>query len=123
MSLGKRIASRSKLLAVNAPEKKKPVLRNTHPVMIYLEHDLNVKWEEFAHMKRTSKSQIAREAIQSRINTKGDPFTSGYNTALEDVAEKLREVEAFQMKFPSGRSFADYADEALATLYREQTDE
>jgi hypothetical protein len=120
MSLGKKIASRSKLLSVNAPEKKKPTLKNTHPVMIYLETDLNVKWEEYAHKKRTSKSQIAREAIQSRVSGDGDPYTNGYNAALEEVAEKIRSVEAFQMTFPSGKSFAEFAEETIATLYRDQ---
>lgn len=124
MSIGKRIASHSKLIAANpAVVKRKKGLRNTSPVMIYLDDNLNEKWEEFARKNRTSKSQIAREAIQSRINLKIDSFTSGYNTALEEMVVKLNEVEAFKMTFPSGKSFAVYAEEAIAELHRTEQDE
>jgi hypothetical protein len=123
MSLGKTIASRSKLLTVNSPDKKRSSLKQTYPVMIYLDPDLNIKWEEYAHKKRTSKSQIAREGIQSRINDDGDLFTNGYNSALEDVAQKLRSIEAFRMTFPSGKTFSEFAEETIATLYRDQGNE
>lgn len=110
------------MLLANAPEKKKPVIRNTHPVMIYLEHDLNAEWEEFSRKNRMSKSQVAREGIQARIRQGDNSFTGGYNTALEDVAEHMKSVEAFKMRFPSGKSFLEFLEEHLASMYREQAD-
>jgi len=123
MTTGNKIAIHSKLLAAQNPDKKKRSIRTTQPVMIYLDHDLNAQWEEFAHKNRTSKSQVAREAIQARVNTKGDLFTSGYNTALEDVSKAIAQIEAFKMTFPSGSTFSMYADQALATLHRENSSE
>lgn len=123
MTLGKTIASRSKLLKANNATPKKRGLVSTQPVMIYVDKELLVKWEEFAYDKTKSKSAIAREALEARLNGKENDYTSGFNAGLSAAVDAVGKVEAFKMRFPSGKSFADLLVDEVAALYRDQTNE
>jgi predicted DNA-binding protein len=123
MTSGEKIKSLSKALKVNGAPPRKRRAVNVTPVMIYVDHDLHNRWEEYAHEWAKTKSQLAREALEARLNATSNDYTTGYNDALEHVAKAIGANEAFQMRFPSGRSFAELVDEELAKLHREQKDD
>lgn len=122
MTLGKTIASRSRLLKANNAPKKRGLV-STQPVMIYVDKELLIKWEEFAYEKTKSKSSIAREALEARLNGKINDYTAGFNAGLSSAVDAVTNVEAFKMRFPSGKSFADLLADEVAVLYREQTND
>lgn len=124
MSIGTVKEIRSRLASVSKLNKigtRKRTDNPVAPVMIYIDHGLNAKWEEAARTKRVSKSQLAREGIEIRLNG-GDPFTDGFNHGLASAVEAAHKTDAFKMKFPSGKSFAELLEETVADLYREQED-
>ena len=120
MTTGNKIASRSELLKANNITPKKRGSVSSQPVMIYVDKDLLVKWDEFAYDKQKSKSAIAREALEIRLNGTGNDYTAGFNAGLEAAVDSVSKVEAFKMRFPSGKSFADLLADEVALLYREQ---
>lgn len=119
MSNGNKIASRSKLLKANDLVPKKSRAVKTQAVMIYVSKDLLIKWEEFCYDRAKTKSALAREALEMRLNSSGNDYTSGFNAGLEAAADAISKVDAFKMSFPSGKTFADLMADEVALLYRE----
>lgn len=79
---------------------------NLKPFMAYIDP------KQYSALKRFSKkhgipmSKLVRESIDARI-APGDPYSKGYNTGLENACQVVKENRAAQMRFPSGKSFAD----------------
>lgn len=81
------------------------------PFMAYIEEKQYARMRKFANLKHIPMSQLIREAIEMRIAA-GDPYTSGFNAGLDKAVTVVSNNKASQMRFPSGKSFAElFTDE------------
>lgn len=96
---------------------------NYKPFMTYLTA------QDILRLKKTSKklkapmAQIIREAINARLSG-GNPYDSGFNDGLTKAINVVSSIQAAQMRFPSGKSFAELVeDEVSKHLIVEVTNE
>lgn len=79
---------------------------NYRPFMAYLTPKEIAKLKRFSKATRTPMSQILREALTARLAT-GNPYTEGFNAGLHKAIAAVHDIQASQMRFPSGVSFAE----------------
>jgi hypothetical protein len=53
----------------------------------------------------------------------GDPYTTGFNDGLNKAITIVSDNKAAQMRFPSGRSFAELVNEDIANARMEEQGE
>lgn len=82
---------------------------NFKPFMTYLHPRDILKLKKFSKASRSPMSQIVREAIDARL-VAGNPYTSGFNAGLKKAIAVVADIQAAQMRFPSGLSFAELVD-------------
>jgi hypothetical protein len=82
------------------------------PFMAYLEDAKYVQLKRFSKQAKIPMSQLIREAIDLRISP-GDKYVTGFNDGLIAAMKAVSANEAAQMRFPSGRSFADLVNEQI----------
>ena len=64
-------------------------------------------------------SQLIREGVVSRVSGKS-MYSDGYNDGLTKAIKAIHELKFAQMRFPSGKSFADIVCDDLNTLIRKE---
>ncbi len=82
---------------------------NYKPFMTYLAPKDIVRLKRFSKTTKTPMSQIVRDALSAKLAS-GDPYTSGFNAGLKKAIDVVSGIEAAQMRFPSGLSFAELVD-------------
>jgi hypothetical protein len=89
------------------------------PFMAYIENSQHNELTKYAKKARIPMSQIVREAIALRI-AQGNPYVSGFNDGLKKAVALINANEAFQMTFPSGKSFAKLINDELESAVMEE---
>lgn len=82
---------------------------NYKPFMTYLSPKDIIRLKKFSKSTRSPMSQIVREALDARLAS-GNPYTSGFNSGLQKAISVVGDIQAAQMRFPSGLSFAELVD-------------
>ena len=82
------------------------------PFMAYLGEKEYAKLKKFSKSQNMPMSMIVREAINARV-VEGDRYVSGWNDAVDASIKKVNNCTAAQMRFPSGKSFAELIEGIL----------
>lgn len=85
---------------------------NYKPFLTYLDPREYVKLKKFAHKNKTPMTQIVREAITARISD-SNAYVNGYNDGLQEAIDAVNAMKHAQMRFPSGKSFAELVTDDL----------
>ena len=85
------------------------------PFMAYIDERQYARMKKFSTKAKIPMSQLIREAIEIRI-TKGNPYTEGFNAGVEAAIKAVTDNKASQMRFPSGKSFAELMTEDLERI-------
>jgi len=88
--------------------------------MIYLHPDERERLTLHAKQTKIPASQIAREGIKMRLEGSDNPYNKGYNEGLAEAMRITRANQGAQMKFPSGKSFADLVCDDIEQFIREK---
>ena len=100
--------------------KNKTRFKTVTPVMIYLSHDDKERLTKYATKNRIPASQVAREGIRMRMDGGDNPYNKGFNDGLNEAMQITRANKGAEMKFPSGKSFADvFKDDIEQLLIKE----
>lgn len=81
------------------------------PFMAYIENSQYTKLRKLSTKSKIPMSQLIREAIDIRVSE--NQFTAGFNSGLEHAMKMISANNASQMRFPSGKSFAELLNEEL----------
>lgn len=92
------------------------------PFMAYLEQVEIDRLKRFSKQTKLSMAQIVREAISQRM-ANGDPYQEGFNAGVDKSINAVNNMKSAQMRFPSGRSFAEMIDDELTKLKRREKKE
>ena len=92
------------------------------PVMIYLHPDERERLTRFAKQMNVPASQIAREGIRMRMEGDDNPYNKGFNEGLNEAMRIVRANKGAEMRFPSGKSFAQLVCEDIELFMREKSD-
>lgn len=76
------------------------------PFMAYLEPAQYGRMNKFSVKHRLPMSKLIREAIDMRIATDA-PYIAGFNAGIEKAMSVVSANKAAEMRFPSGKSFAE----------------
>lgn len=98
---------------------RKPPLK---PFMAYIEEDQYARMRKFSTKARVPMSHLIREAIDMRIAHTA-PYIDGYNAGLKKAIAVVAGNKAAEMRFPSGKSFAELINDDLLTAMMEKNDE
>ena len=79
------------------------------PFMAYLEPKQIAILKRFSKTHKTPMAQVIREAVNARLLS-GDQYTGGFNDGLNKAISVVNGLDAAQMRFPSGLSFAELID-------------
>lgn len=85
---------------------------NYKPFLTYLHHAEYAKLKKFATKNKTPMTQIVREAVTARISG-GNAYVSGFNDGLQEAINTVNAMKHAQMRFPSGKSFAELVSDDL----------
>jgi hypothetical protein len=96
---------------------KKPL----KPFMAYLEEGQYARMRRFALKSRIPMSQLIREAIDMRI-ANGNPYVDGFNAGIDKAMSVVSANKAAEMRFPSGKSFAELINSDLETTRMEKNE-
>jgi hypothetical protein len=88
------------------------------PVMIYLSPDDKTKLSAFAKSQKVTASQIAREGIHMRMEGSTNPYNQGFNDGLNEAMKIVKANKGAEMRFPSGKSFAQLVCEDIEQFIR-----
>jgi hypothetical protein len=80
--------------------------------MAYLLPSEISRLKKFSKQSKTPMSQIVREAVTARLASE-NPYIKGFNDGLTNAIETITNMQASQMRFPSGKSFAELVEEEL----------
>ena len=97
---------------------KKPL----KPFMAYLEEGQYARMRRFALKSRIPMSQLIREAIDMRI-ANGNPYVDGFNAGIDKAMSVVSANKAAEMRFPSGKSFAELINSDLETTRMEKNED
>ena len=97
---------------------KKPL----KPFMAYLEEGQYARMRRFALKSRIPMSQLIREAIDMRI-ANGNPYVDGFNAGIDKAMSVVSSNKAAEMRFPSGKSFAELINSDLETTRMEKNED
>ena len=96
---------------------------NYKAFMTYLNTQDIIRLKKVAKKHKLPMAQIIREAISARLSG-GDPYNAGYNDGLSKAISTVSSIQAAQMRFPSGKSFAELVEEEVAKqMIQEVADE
>lgn len=98
--------------------KEKPL----KPFMAYIDEKQYVRMRRFSLKTRIPMSQLIREAIEMRIST-GAPYIDGFNDGIDKAMLVVSSNKAAEMRFPSGKSFAELINADLETVRMEKNGE
>ena len=87
---------------------------NYKPFMAYFEPKEYLRLKKFSKDVKTPMAQILREAVTQRMSL-NNPYTSGFNDGVEACIVMVNDLQAAQMRFPSGKSFAELVEDLLVT--------
>lgn len=90
-------------------------LSKLKPFMCYIPDSQYNRLKKFSMKENLPMSQLMREAIELRI-AKGNPYVTGHNEGLTKAIKAVADHKAAQMRFPSGKSFAELFEETLEPL-------
>lgn len=76
------------------------------PFMAYLDEKQYARMKKFSVRVRIPMSHLIREAIDLRIS-EGNQYVNGFNAGIEKAMHVVSANKASEMRFPSGRSFAE----------------
>jgi hypothetical protein len=85
---------------------------NYKPFMAYFDPKEYLRLKKFSKETKTPMAQILREAVAQRMSL-NNPYTSGFNDGIEACIGLVNDLQAAQMRFPSGKSFAELVEEVL----------
>ena len=89
------------------------------PFMTYIDDNDYVKLKRFAKSKRVTMARILREGLIMRM-AEENPYMAGFNDGLDKAMGLMSANTAAQMRFPSGKSFAEImTDEIMQHRIRE----
>jgi len=94
--------------------------KSVAPLMIYVPPKEISKIKSFAKSRRSTVSQVAREALQAKMAGIEDPFNQGFNTGLKRAMEIAMQNPGSQMRFPSGKSFGELVCESILQEIRHE---
>lgn len=97
---------------------KKPL----KPFMAYLEEGQYARMRRFSVKSRIPMSQLIREAIDMRISN-GNPYVEGFNAGIDKAMTVVSSNKAAEMRFPSGKSFAELINADLENTRMEKNGE
>jgi hypothetical protein len=92
------------------------------PFMAYIDESQHVSMTKLSKKTKTPMSQLVREAINMRV-IPGNPYVNGFNAGLNKAMSIVAGNNASQMRFPSGKSFAELINEEIATAIMEEESE
>lgn len=96
---------------------------NFKPFLAYLTPADYMRLKKFASKHKTTMAQVVREAVSARISG-GNSYVKGYNDGLDEAVKTIGGSTYSQMRFPSGKSFAELvADDLMTKIMREDKDE
>lgn len=84
--------------------------------VVYFDEETHRKIKEFATKNNLSMNQIIREGVEQRM-AKDSPYVTGFNEGLKKAMIVVEENKAAQMRFPSGKSFAELVNEELSVHF------
>jgi hypothetical protein len=101
-----------------------PILSNNFkPFLAYLTPADYNRLKKFASKHKITMAQVVREAINIRISG-GNSYVKGFNDGLQEATNTISSMQYSQMRFPSGKSFAELvADDLLIKIMKEDKDE
>jgi ATP-dependent exoDNAse (exonuclease V) beta subunit len=76
------------------------------PFMTYLEEDSHTALKKFAKSKKLTMAKLLREGLMMRMS-EGHEYINGFNDCLHQVETLLANNRAAQIRFPSGKTFAE----------------
>jgi hypothetical protein len=92
------------------------------PFMAYLDEGQYARMRKFAVKTRIPMSQLIREAIEMRI-ANGSPYVDGFNAGIDKAVSVVSSNKAAEMRFPSGKSFAELINTDLENARMEKNGE
>jgi hypothetical protein len=92
------------------------------PFMAYIEDDQHKRMKRFSVKSRIPMSQLIREAIDMRI-ANGTPYVDGFNAGISKAITVVSANKAAEMRFPSGKSFAELINSDLENVRMETNGE
>jgi hypothetical protein len=98
----------------------KMTLSKKKPVLIYLPTDFDSELSKYSRSFKIPKSTLAEEGLRMRLNGSDNLFNNGFDAGLNRAMEITRANKGAQMKFPSGKSFAELVCEDLMDYIRDR---
>ena len=96
---------------------------NYKPFLAYLTPSEYAKLKKFAKATKMPMTQVMREAVTLRVAS-GNPYIKGFNDGLEEAIKAVNAMPHAQMRFPSGKSFAELVnDDLIVRRLKEVKDE
>ena len=92
------------------------------PVMAYIDEAQHTAMAKLSKKTKIPMSQLVREAINMRVSS-GNPYVNGFNDGLNKAISIVSANTASQMRFPSGKSFAELINEEISTANMEEESE
>lgn len=92
------------------------------PFMAYIDDSQHVNMLKLSKKTKTPMSQLVREAINMRVAS-GNPYVNGFNAGLNKAISIVSANTASQMRFPSGKSFAELINEDISAAIMEEEGE
>jgi hypothetical protein len=89
-------------------------------VLIYLPTEVDDKLSKYAKVNQVPKTKVVEEAVNMRLSGEDDLFNKGFNEGLNEAMRITRENKGAQMKFPSGKSFAELVCDDISNYVREK---
>ena len=96
--------------------------KKLRPFMAYIDESQHKQMTRLSKKINLPMSQLVREAINMRLAS-GDPYMNGFNDGLNKAVTIVSKNKAAQMRFPSGRSFAELVNEDIANAKMEEQSE
>jgi hypothetical protein len=88
---------------------------NYKPFLAYISPPDYARLKKFSKTTKLPMTQIVREAISSRM-AGGDPYVNGFNDGIKKAMDTVNNMTHAQMRFPSGKSFAELVSDDLMTM-------
>jgi len=85
------------------------------PFITYLDEESHAELKKFAKAKKLTMAKLLREGLVMRMS-EGHAYIHGFNECLNKVEALLNSNRAAQMRFPSGKSFAEMMIDEISLL-------
>jgi hypothetical protein len=86
---------------------------NYKPFMTYLFPKDIVRLKRFSKINKIPMAQIMREGLEARLSS-GNQYNNGFNEGLFKAISVVEGMEVSQMRFPSGKSFAELIEQEIS---------